>query len=135
MNNTSIGVSKQEKPIMSEQIEILEEEVTEAKNVFLGGLRRVLMAGIGAVALAQEEIEDFVNKLVERGEIAEKDGRKLIDDIKERRQQKAEEAEEKLEQRFEGILERMNVPSRRDIRELNEKIAMLAEKVDTLKAE
>lgn len=120
---------------MSEQIEILEEEVTEAKNVLLGGLRRVLMAGIGAVALAQEEIEDFVDKLVERGEIAEKDGRKLIDDIKQRRQQKAEEAEEKLEQRFEGILERMNVPSRRDIRELNEKIAMLAEKVDALKAE
>lgn len=119
---------------MTEEIEILEEEVAETKSVFLGGLRRILMAGIGAVALAQEEVEEFVNRLVERGEIAEKDGRKLIDELRQRRRQKAEEAEEKLEGRIEGLLDRMNVPSKRDIRELNEKIAMLAEKVDELKA-
>lgn len=118
---------------MAEDIEILEEQVAEEKNTLLGGLRRVLMAGIGAMALAQEEIEEFVNKLIERGEIAERDGRKLIEDIKERRRQKAEEAEEKLEQRIEGLLDRMNVPSKRDIQELNSKITMLAKKVDELK--
>ena len=58
------------------QEEILEEELSEATSTFLGGVRRVLMAGVGAVALAQEEIDEFVGKLVERGEIAEKDGRK-----------------------------------------------------------
>lgn len=119
---------------MAEKIEILEEELSEATSTFLGGLRRVLMAGVGAVALAQEEIDEFVGKLVERGEIAEKDGRKLLHDIKERRQQKAQEAEEALEKRIEQLLDRMNVPTKKDVDALSAKVSLLAEKVDKLKA-
>ena len=58
--------------MMMEQTEI-EEETSESGNALLSGLRRVLMAGVGAVALTQEQIEDFVGKLVERGEIADGD--------------------------------------------------------------
>jgi poly(hydroxyalkanoate) granule-associated protein len=119
---------------MAEKIEVLEEELTEAASTFLGGVRRVLLAGVGAVALAQEEIDEFVGKLVERGEIAEKDGRKLIADIKERRQQKAKEAEEALDERIEQLLDRMNVPTKKDVEELSSKITLLAKKVDELKA-
>ena len=57
---------------MTNQAEI-SEETAEAGNALLSGLRRVLMAGVGAVALTQEQIEDFVGKLVERGEIADGD--------------------------------------------------------------
>ncbi|MBK8128811.1 MAG: phasin family protein [bacterium] len=49
------------------------------------------MAGIGAVVLAQEEVEEFVNKLIDRGEIAEKDGRKLINEVVEKRKKKAQD--------------------------------------------
>ena len=38
-------------------------------------VRKVLQAGVGAFALTKDEVEDFVSKLVERGEIAEQDGR------------------------------------------------------------
>lgn len=118
---------------MSEKIEIVEEEVTESENSLLAGVRRVLMAGVGAVALAQEEVEEFVKKLVERGEIAEKDGRKLIDDTMEKRKNRAQKAEDALESRVEGLLERMNIPTKSDIDKLSQKITMLAEKVDELK--
>ncbi|RMG91923.1 MAG: poly(hydroxyalkanoate) granule-associated protein [Chloroflexi bacterium] len=119
------------------KIDVVEEEVAEESNSFLSGVRRVLLAGVGAVALAQEEIEDFVNKLVERGEIAEKDGRKLLNDIMEKRRQKAEESRqsvaEELDRRLESLLARMNVPTRRDIESLSEKINELSKKVDELK--
>lgn len=118
---------------MSEKIEVIEEEVAETSNSLLAGVRRVLMAGVGAVALAQDEIEEFVKKLVERGEIAEKDGRKLVDDILEKRKSRAQKAEDALENRIEGLLERMNVPTKSDIDNLSKKITLLAEKVDELK--
>jgi poly(hydroxyalkanoate) granule-associated protein len=118
---------------MSEEIEVVEEEVAETGSSLLAGVRRVLMAGVGAVALAQEEVEDFVDKLVERGEIAEKDGRKLVDDILEKRKKRAQKAEDALEDRIEGLLDRMNVPTKRDIDELSKKITLLAQKVDELK--
>ena len=71
---------------MTEQeSEIVENNAADEGGTLLDGLRRVLMAGIGVAVLAQEEIEDFVTRLVDRGEIAENDGRSLVSDVLERR--------------------------------------------------
>ena len=125
---------------MTEDIEVTEEVIAEnGYNHMLELARKVLLAGIGAVALAQEEIEEFVNKLIERGEIAEQDGRRLMKDVIERRKKKAEEVrsgtEEQFEQRMEDILNRMNIPSKSDIDDLSKKVSALSRKVDQLKKE
>lgn len=113
----------------------VEEQINGMKehNQFLEAARKVLLAGIGAVALAQEELEDFVERLVERGEIAEKDGKKLVREIMDRRKKQTEKAEDQVAKRVEEILDRMNVPTKSDIEALGEKIAALAKKVDELK--
>jgi polyhydroxyalkanoate synthesis regulator phasin len=105
----------------------------EERTPLFDAARKVLLAGIGAVALAQDEIEDFIDRLVERGEIAEKDGRKLVSEIKERRMKGATKAEEMITKRVEAILDRMNVPAKADIDALSEKIAALTKKVEELK--
>lgn len=105
----------------------------EEHNPFLDAARKVLLAGIGAVALAQDEIEDFVDRLVERGEIAEKDGRKLLREVMDRRKKETEKAGDEVSKRVEEILDRMNVPTKADIEALGEKIAALTKKVDELK--
>ena len=115
---------------------IVPEETTNGKeehNALLDAARKVLMAGIGVVALSQDAIEDFVAKLVERGEIAEKDGRKLVTEVMDRRKKDAEKAEDEVTKRVEEILEHMSVPSKADIEALGDKIAQLSKKVDELK--
>ncbi len=113
----------------------VEEVVIEENghNALLEASRKVLLAAIGAVALAQDEIEDFVDKLVERGEIAEKDGKKLVREVMDRRKKDAKEVEDETTKRVHDILDRMNVPSKKDIDLLSEKIALLTQKVDDLK--
>lgn len=114
------------------------EEATngkEERSPLLETARKVLLAGIGAVALAQDEIEDFVEKLVERGEIAEKDGKKLVREIVDRRKKQTEKVEDEMGKRVEEILDRMNVPTKADIEALGEKIAALTKKVEDLKKE
>jgi poly(hydroxyalkanoate) granule-associated protein len=106
---------------------------TEERKPLLEAARKVLLASIGAFALAQDEIEDFVNRLVERGEIAEKDGKKLVREVMDRRKKEATKAEDQLGKRVQDILDRMNVPTKSDIEALGEKIAHLAKKVDELK--
>lgn len=121
---------------MTDQIEMAEDVADLSNNTFLSGLRRVLMAGIGAVALTQEQIEDFVSKLVERGEIADGDARKLVGDVIDRRKRMVQDgtrkAEEELDKRIEGLLSRMNIPSKSEIDSLSQKIADLSSKVDEL---
>ena len=102
-------------------------------NPLLEAARKVLLAGIGAIALAQEEIEEFVGRLVERGEIAEKDGRKLIREVMDKRKKEAEKAEDELTKRVETVMDRMSVPSKADIEALSKKITELTKKVDELK--
>jgi polyhydroxyalkanoate synthesis regulator phasin len=102
-------------------------------NPLYESARKVLLASIGAVALAQEEIEDFVNKLIERGEIAEKDGKKLIRDLMEKRKKQAKEAEQNIDKQIEDVLGRMNIPTKSDIQALSAKINELNKKVDELK--
>ncbi|MCA9973148.1 MAG: phasin family protein [Anaerolineales bacterium] len=117
----------------NETIEIQDETIEKERTSMLAAARKVLLAGIGVVALAQEEIEEFVNRLIERGEIAEKDGRKLVNDVLERRKKQVEKAESELEHRVEEILSRMNVPSKADIDALSKKITTLTKKVDELR--
>ncbi len=96
-------------------------------------VRRLMMAGIGAVALTQEEIEKSVDKLVEQGEIAWQDRQKFLQEAMERRRAGAKKAQEEVEKRVEEIVARMNVPTKADIDALSEKIAALTKKVDELK--
>ncbi len=105
----------------------------EKRGTLYEAARKVLLAGIGVVALAQDEAENFVNKLVERGELAEKDARELLDEVSRKREEARKKAEEELEKRLETVLGRLNVPTRNDIRALNERIAALTAKVEELK--
>lgn len=105
----------------------------EERNPFLAMARRVLMASIGAVALTQDEMEKFVGRLVDRGEIAEKDGRKLVQDLVDRRRSQTVKVEEQMDRRIGDILARMNVPTKADIESLEAKLAALSKKIDELK--
>ncbi len=109
------------------------------QNPVIRAFRTVMLAAIGAVALSKEEIEAIVNRLIEKGEIAESDGRELISELMERRKKETKEIEVKeekvegiLDQRIESILNRMNIPSKGDVESLSRKISTLSQKVEDL---
>jgi polyhydroxyalkanoate synthesis regulator phasin len=118
---------------MVKKVKDVEEAAEKETAPLVEAVRKVLLAGIGAVALAQDEAEDFVNKLVERGEIAEKDARKIVRELVDKRKKATKKSAEELDKRVEEMLDRMSVPSKADIQALSDKIAALAQKVDELK--
>jgi polyhydroxyalkanoate synthesis regulator phasin len=95
--------------------------------------RKMVLASIGAVSMAQEEIEHLVEKMVEHGEIAEKDARKLIDELVNRRKEGAKKAEIELDKRIDQAMTRLNIPTRDDIEALSNKINQLSKKIDEIK--
>lgn len=113
-----------------EELEQLEKKEEEERNRLFQAVRKVVLASIGAVGLAQDEVEDLINRLVKRGEIAEKDARKLIREVGEKRSQRAGKS---VDKQMEKLFDRMNVPSKTDIEALSEKIASLTAKVEELK--
>ena len=110
---------------------VSEEEAPHRRLMAYG--RRAMLAAIGAVSLAQEELDALMDRLVERGEIAEQDGKQLMSQVLERRKKDAKKAEGEWDRRTEEILNRMNVPTKTDIDALGAKITALSKKVDELK--
>ena len=113
----------------------VDNTVEEVHGPLYEASRRVLLASIGAIALAQDEIEDFVEKLVERGEIAEKDGKKLVREVIDKRKKDVSKAEDELNKRIDEVVERMDVPTKADIDALGDQIDELSNKVDALAKE
>jgi polyhydroxyalkanoate synthesis regulator phasin len=90
--------------------------------------RTILLAGIGAITLAQEEVNNFVNRLVDRGELAEGDARKLVREVMERR--------EKLERERRQQASEMRHPAaatHADIEALNARVAELTRQIEELR--
>ena len=129
---------------MTEEVEVKIREVVEngkeTGTSFVEMLRKMLLAGIGAVALSRDETESFVNRLVERGELAQKDAERLLHEVQSKLRKstpnveaQAEKVGSRVEQGMEDFLNRLNIPSKRDIDELSAKIAQLAARVEELR--
>lgn len=99
--------------------------------------RLILLAGIGAVSLAQDEINNFLDRLVERGEMAETDARKLVREVMERREKLEQERKQAAAQRREeakktsvGVSSQV---TKSDIESLNTRIAELTRQIEELR--
>ncbi len=131
------------------EVELEVKQISEAKPVFnsaqlIDVVRKMVLAGVGAVALSSDEVQSFLNRLVERGEMAQKDAEKLMKEAMEgfnkrpnfsmpKFQAQPAEISAQIENGLENILNRLNVPSKRDIDELSAKIAQLAARVEDLR--
>jgi poly(hydroxyalkanoate) granule-associated protein len=124
-------------------VDVRNEVVTQSASVFLMA-RRALLASLGAVALTLEEGNLFIDRLIERGEVAEADIQKLISDLRSQTHEQEEKAQQArksmgekagaaLEESLDVILSRLNVPTKSDIEELSRKIAQLSERIVILK--
>lgn len=120
---------------MAEKIdftEVLEENV----NILVENGRKVFLAGLGVVTLAQEEMTDLFNNLVERGTATEQKTRNLVTDQIENQQKGVKKTtkrvEKEVEKQFENVLHWMNIPSKNDIEKLSRKVTTLNKKVSDL---
>ena len=117
--------------------EIVIEESKE--NMVLNGAHKMFQASIGLVMLAQDEVNNLAQRFIEEGESLEKRSRTRVNDFVEVRRKESRKTskrvEEDLNQRMEQILNRMNIPSRNEIKQLNSKITRLTKKVDELAKE
>jgi polyhydroxyalkanoate synthesis regulator phasin len=101
-------------------------EEREKRSPLYDATRKVMLAAIGAAAIAQEELDGFLNRLAERGELAEKDARRLAGEMKERRD---EIIEERRTERHTG----RTSATKADLEALNNRVAELNRQLDELK--
>ncbi len=108
------------------------EVPVKATGDFFPLARRVLLAGVGAAALAYDEAKAFVDRLVERGELAHDQARDLLKEVEERRGSRLHEMGGRVRERLGRALETLDVPRRADLEALQQRLDRLTERVETL---
>lgn len=90
-------------------------------------IRRMTLAGAGLAIMTTEKIQSIMDELVKKGEMTEKEAREAVNEFVEKSKQARKDLEEKMEQMATGLLHRMNIPTRKEIDEIKERLARLEE--------
>ncbi len=112
------------------------QELLDRGRDLAGRGHEVWLAGLGAFAAVEEEGTAFFTDLVKRGRTVEDSGKKRLDAVRdrieERQQQATEQLDERVYQPLNEALHRFGVPTRREIEGLSRKVDVLTRHVQTL---
>lgn len=104
---------------------------------------KIWLAGLGAVAVAEEEGSKFFKSLVEKGEEFESKRKEQVDKAVDAVKEGVEEVRDEVESRWQRLgdsfdrkvgraVERLGVPSRDEIYKLTQRVEDLTAKIDSL---
>jgi polyhydroxyalkanoate synthesis regulator phasin len=89
-------------------------------------VKKALLAGLGA----QEKVRELIDELVKKGEISKSQGAKIVKTWTEKADKRKENLSKDISELINKTFTRMNIPTKRDIQELNKKIDALTKKLE-----
>ena len=97
-----------------------------------GLVEKSLLLGLGVLTLTRDKVMQFVDKMVEEGEVRAEEAPSIVDRLVARGEEDREELRKLMREELDKI--RVNVPvaSRKDIEELHQKIDELTAMVEEL---
>ena len=91
-------------------------------------IKSVILAGLGVLSLTHEKAESLAKDLIKRGELSETEEAKFVKELMEKAEKYSGEAEKKIEKTVEKTLKKLNIPTRRDLDEIKQKLDKLNKK-------
>ncbi|MCD6271846.1 MAG: polyhydroxyalkanoate synthesis regulator [Deltaproteobacteria bacterium] len=85
-------------------------------------MKKTLLTGIGFACMTREKIEQFAKTLAEQGEVSEKEGKKLVDELLQKHDEAKEDLETRVKSIVTGLMEKMNLATKADISRLEKLI-------------
>ncbi len=88
-------------------------------------IKKSIFIGAGLASMTAEKIEEAVSEIVKKGEISEKQGKELVQDLLDKSSKVRKDLGERIDKLVQDRLQKLNIPTRREIDELKAKIAQL----------
>ena len=132
---------------MTAEIEIVTEEVESSwettRKQIADYSRKLFLASLGVMGMAQDNLNDawkssqkFADKLVERGEtFEEKNLRRARKQVEDQGEEIVDKAKTRFDETVETVINRLQLPTRNTITDLEKQIAALGRKIDRLRKE
>jgi polyhydroxyalkanoate synthesis regulator phasin len=91
-------------------------------------LRKAMLASLGV----QDKVKELVDELVQKGELNESQGAKLVKEWSEKARKSSEDMNLTFSDLLKSALEKMNIPTKEDIEKVNKSLKSLTARVKKL---
>ncbi len=88
-------------------------------------IKQIFLAGAGLVSVGKDKADKIAKELIKKGELAVKDKDKFVDDLIKKAEKTKKSFDRSLEATVKSILQKLDMPTRKDIKALERKIAKL----------
>ncbi|MGF7048916.1 polyhydroxyalkanoate synthesis regulator phasin [Paenibacillus sp. DS2015] len=96
--------------------------------------KKAISLGWGLTMVSKEKVEKVVDELVKRGELAPDESKALVSRLIERGEEEQTQFKSVINDQVKKILHEINVPTTRDVTNLEQRIAVLEQKISELEA-
>lgn len=96
-------------------------------------LKKSLLTGVGLALRSKNEIEDLAKEFAENSKMNQDEARDFLKECQQRYEDARAGFDKKIEKTIEKILLKLDLPSRSDIKTLNDRIDDLTKKITDLK--
>jgi len=95
-------------------------------------IEKSLLLGLGMLTLTRDKVVQFVNKMVEEGQVKPEEAPNIVDRLVTRGKEEREELRKLVREELDKARASVPVISRKDIEELSQKIDELAAQIEEL---
>jgi polyhydroxyalkanoate synthesis regulator phasin len=88
-------------------------------------LKKTIWLGTGLAVATKEKIEEVVAELIKKGQLSEKEGKELVPELIARSLAAKKELGEKIDKIINDTLQRLNIPTRKDLDEIKARLERL----------
>ena len=85
-------------------------------------IRKFGLFSIGAWALTEEKITEFVNDLVDKNEINREDGKKFVNELISARKKQKDDLEKNISTKVQEVLGKADLATKKEIKSIEDKI-------------
>lgn len=97
-------------------------------------LKKTYLAGLGLATLTREKVEEIVDELVKRGEVAENDRSHVVQDLLDRARDEQKKLSSSIHDTVQKVIGELGVPTRKEYRDLLNRVEALESKSKTREA-
>jgi len=98
-------------------------------------IKKSLLAGIGAVVVTKDKVQEATRSFVEEGKISTEEAERLADDLVRSGERQWEDFNARLSERMKKWVDNLDLVRDREFRELKARVEMLEQRVSVLENE
>ena len=92
-------------------------------------LKKTLLTGVGLALRSKNELHDLAKEFAEKSRMSQDEAREFLKECEGKYEEAKESFDKKVEATIERILKKLDLPSRSDIKALNDRIDALTKKL------